>query len=272
MHFKIIKIICCYYFLKDNITRYIQIQDLVDTTNCCRQTPSVEPTSSDIVRRNSPSLLGISSDSKEIVADLFAALYLFPTETRHVYHAHDPRAVPPFAQEEALQLVLVNILVPVVRPRRNDVQDILSHQVCREPAHPCPRNGAHDQPAAGLDKRPHSIEERLRLINVLNDFEQRDNIVAQALLGRLEVLNGCLLIGQLVAQGWVLFRMGLGDGQDGRRRVDGGDVFRAGESRGAFGKDAAAAANIEVSQTSLFSTRHSEASADKVVAEGVHEV
>lgn len=171
--------------------------------------------------------LAVPSHSKKVIADLLTAADLFPPEARNIHNAHDPRAIPSLVQEETLQLVLVDVLIPVMRSRRNNSQKVLRNQVRREPAHPRPRNGAHDQPAAGLHKRPDSFQEGPWLVDMLNNLEQTDNVVGIAGLPRhLKVFNGALLVEELAAQRRVFLRVRLCNGQDGRRRVNGGDSLR----------------------------------------------
>lgn len=167
-----------------------------------------------------------------------------------------------------------------MRPRRHDAQNVLGNQIRREPAHPRPRNRAHDEPPARLDKRPHLVEKRARVVNVLDDFEQRDHVVALSLGRDLELLYGRLLVGELLGQRRVLARMCFRNAQDGRRGVNGRDVLGRGQPGRALGKDAAAAANVEVRDgavgAAVVEPRRRvgglETAADEVVAQGVHQV
>lgn len=178
--------------------------------------------------------------------------------------------------EKATQLIVVDILGPVVGALGDHAQDVLGHKVGGEPAHPSASNGAHDEPAAGPHKGPHLLQEGTRVVNVLDDFEDGDDIVSGAwLLGHLEVLYRAVAVGQLGCEGRILARVGAGDGKHLRRGVDGGDGARRGQAGGALGEDAAAAANVEVGEEvggGAGGANGALTGSDEVVAKRVHEM
>lgn len=220
-----------------------------------------------------PALRHILPHSKEVVANLLAAADLPPPHARDIDDTDDPGAVPPLVGEEALQLVVVDVLVPVVRASRDDAQQVLGHEVGRKPARPRTCDGAHDEPTAGLDERVDLSQERGRLVDVLEDLKDGDDVVALAGAGDRHLLDRALAVGQLSAEGGVLPGVCFGDGEDGGRGVDGGDAPRGRQPGGALCKDAPAAADVEVGETLGPRVElGGEARVDEVVAEGVHEV
>lgn len=67
-----------------------------------------------------PALGKILPHGKEVVADLLAATDFLPPQARDVHDAHHPGAIPPLVDEEPSQLVVVDVLGPIVRPLGND--------------------------------------------------------------------------------------------------------------------------------------------------------
>lgn len=125
----------------------------------------------------------------------------------------------------ASQLVLVDVLLPVVRALRHDAQDVLGHEVGREPAHPGARNGAHDEPAAGLDERRDLVQEGGRVRDVLEHLEHGDDVVL--VFWQRQRLDRSVDVVELPRQARVPARMALGYRQHFRRRVNGCDALGA---------------------------------------------
>lgn len=189
----------------------------------------------------------VPSHSKEVVSNLFTATDLLPSEPRDVYDSHHSRAIPALVHEEPAKLVLVEILVPIMGALGHDLEDVLRNQVRGEPAHPRPRDGAHDQPAPRFDKRLDLLQKGAGLVNVLNHLEHRHDVVALTLpFGHLELLDRAVPVLELPAEARVLARVRLGDGQDGRGRVDGEDAAGGAQAGGALGEDATSASDVQV--------------------------
>ncbi|KAF7552148.1 hypothetical protein G7046_g7511 [Stylonectria norvegica] len=146
-----------------------------------------------------PSCLLNFTNRKEVIPNLFTPLDLLPPQPRHVHHAHDHRTTPALVGKEPTKLRGVDVFVPVVRALGNDAQHVLGHEVCREPARPRARNGAHHQPPARFDKGSHALEEGGWLVDVLDDLEQRDDVVAVARQRKGELFDGRLLVLELGA-------------------------------------------------------------------------
>jgi len=113
---------------------------------------------------------------------------------------------------------------------------------------------------------------------VLEDFEEGQDVCFFVVRGGDgEVFDGCVEVGEFWGlEGWVGTLVGLGDGEDGGGRVDGCYAVGVREAGGGFGEDAAAAADVEVSEFVVWGWAwggdRGETGGDEGVAEGVHEM
>lgn len=217
------------------------------------------------------------ANGKEVIAHGLASRDLLPAQARNIHDAHDPGRAPfGSLRKEALELVRINVLVPVVRPLGHNPQHILGHEIGREPTRPRARNGAHNQPPTGLDKVAAPVQKISGLVDVLNHFKQADNVVLGFVTARQrQRLNGAADVLQFWGQRWVARGVGPGDLEDFWCGVNGRDGGRGGQAGGGLGENAAAAANVEVAEFAVGWERgglRGVAGADKVVAERVHEM
>src|SRR3569833_166458 len=115
--------------------------------------------------------------TEKVIPDFLAPHHLFPSETGDVDDAHAARAVPSALGEVAPELVLVDVLGPVVRPPGHDPEKVLGHEIGRKPAHPRPSNSAQNEPTAWLHKCAAAVEEGGGRRDVLEHLEERHDIV-----------------------------------------------------------------------------------------------
>lgn len=130
-----------------------------------------------------------------------------------------------------------------MRALGHNPQHILGHDIRDQPAGPRACNRAHNEPAAGLDVREEIRNERAGRIDMLEDLEQRDDIVSlRGCVGQRQLFNAGVDVGQAswLHQQRIPSLVGLGDLQHAGRWVDGCDAVGVWEARGGLGKDAAA--------------------------------
>lgn len=92
-------------------------------------------------------------------------------------------------------------------------------------------------------------DERAGRVDVLEDFEKGDDVVALGgRLGMRQVLDGSVEVRQfpVLHEERVAPFVRLGDLEHTRCGVDRGDAVCGGQARGAFGEDAPAAPDVEV--------------------------
>jgi hypothetical protein len=190
--------------------------------------------------------------AQKVVPPLLAPCDLFPAKARHVDDAQALHRAPPrLLAKPGPQLLLVHVLVPLVRPLGHDAQHVLGHDIRDQPARPRPRDGAHDEPAAGLHVRQDVVEEGAGRIDVLQDLEERHDVKGlggrrgqrQRFNRRIEVRQPARCRERRVAP-----LVALGDPKHPGRRVDGRDRRCVRQARCRLGEDAAATANVEVPQ------------------------
>ena len=118
-----------------------------------------------------------SPHTKKVIPPLLTSRNLLPPQTRHIDNTHTLDIAPiRLFRKPTPQLLFVDVFTPLMRPFGHNTQNILCNHIRNYPARPRPRNRAHYQPTTRLHVRKDVLEERAGSVDVLNDFEQRDDI------------------------------------------------------------------------------------------------
>ena len=198
-------------------------------------------------------MIYILPNAEEVIPKTFGSPNFLPPKARHVHDSHNPRTTPTFLLAKPLsQLLLIDVLCPLVRPARHHAQHILGHNLRDNPRRPGPRDRTQNEPPPGPHMRHALLEEPRGARHMLEDLEHADNIVpATPALGRAaQLLHRGAQVGEPAGpqQQRVVAGVAARDGQHVGVGVQRRHAGRAAQARRRLREDAAAAPHVQVVQ------------------------